>query len=348
MTETSLTVAIVGPTATGKTKLALELAEWWLTKSDVREQLTGVDLLSADSRQIYQGIEIISGADIPVAFQRVNQNPDQLAVADPSIQTALKTYFEKKQSEKTIRLWGVACLPPQLSWSAGQFQAFGKLLLQQAQKNHRAVVIVGGTGLYQQVLWQKDWPTTVAPNELFRTKAEDMTVTELQAWLAELAPEKLAQLNESDRANPRRLLRQLELAAHLTKNPFTQTDTTSSTQAQSAPWPTIGLTQPLELQATVITQRVEERLKLGALAEATQLNPESTQPNVLSALGVRELRELAAEKLDLDQTKLLWSRRELQYAKRQITWWKKRPRVTWLTATDSDLCSKVTPLLEVS
>lgn len=340
-------IAIVGPTATGKTHLALALAEWWLTETAPQtvpaQEITGVDIISADSRQIYSGLEIISGADVPVDFQAIQVSPAawlDFAQLDSSIQTALRQAWQKTAlSGKTLTLWGVATLPVTQSWSAAQFQVFGQKIIARAQVQHHAVIIVGGTGLYQQILWQKDWQISVPPDVELRTTTANATAAELQLQLHQRSPERLAALNPSDRANPRRLIRQLELAAHSAVAAVPEAVALTPTIC------TIGLTRPLTDLPALITARVEKRLQLGAQAEATALDPETTQPTVLTTLGVKELRLLATDQLSQLEAQALWAKRELQYAKRQITWWKKRPEIHWFEATQSTLLSAVTQLM---
>lgn len=321
--------SLVGATATGKTALALKLAEWLLSTTTPVPSLNGVLLLSADSRQIYQGLEIISGADVPADF-----TPTQHATAavDPSVRQASSHYFSRNLPNHTvIEFWGVSVLSPKLSWSAAQFQQLTRCVIERAQQKNRAMILVGGTGLYQNLAFKSDWQISVPPDAVLRKKAEQLTVTELQQWLTTVAPERLKSLNQSDVQNPRRLVRQLELA---------QAPTTQISASKPPSIPTLGLTRSQTDLPTAIHRRVLERLKLGAKAEFLQLDLKTAQPMVISALGVKELKLWATEQITDAELVELWTQHELQYAKRQLTWWKKQPGVEWLDAQQPDVLTQ--------
>ncbi len=324
--------SLVGATATGKTVMALQLAEWWLQK---KPDLNGVILLSADSRQIYQGLEIISGADIPADFSPV-KNP--ISLRDPAVTQAASHYFIKKLADKRLELWGVAGLTPQLSWSAAQFQQLTQFLLQRAASENLAMIVVGGTGLYQALAFKPDWQIKVPPDEIIRQKAENLSVTELQNWLKTIAPAQHDQLNHSDLHNPRRLIRQLELAQHSAVTENLPTPTT----------PTLGLIRPIDQLPEKIRARVIERLHLGASTEFAELDFTTAQPMVTTALGVKELKLWQSDQITQEQLIELWTLHELQYAKRQLTWWKKRPQVTWIDVTQPNPLSQAITWLQTT
>lgn len=317
--------SLVGATATGKTALALQLAEWLLAESPAHQNLDGVILLSADSRQIYQGLEIISGADVPSDFSLAAHTTAQI---DPSVQQAAGQYFLRNQAhQKRLEIWGVSVLSPKLSWSVAQFQQLARLVFDRAQRENLAVILVGGTGLYQSLAFKDDWQINVPPDEKLRQKAEQLTAKELQGLLSDLAPERLKSLNQSDLHNPRRLVRQLELA---------QAETTHTAKAESPKVPTLGLTRSQTDLPEAIHQRVLERLKLGAKNELMLLDLATAQPMVTSALGVKELKLWTSDQISDEELIELWTKHELQYAKRQLTWWKKQPGVEWLDAQKPD------------
>jgi len=355
MLNSSPVICLVGTTATGKTDLALKLAEWWLKDSPLAAELMGVDILSADSRQIYQGLEITSGADIPPDFNLIKlaseARPKQTEPLDPSVKIAQRTHWKKnfavdEYESKPINLWGVACLAPNLSWSAGQFRAFGQSIISGATRNHRALIVVGGTGLYQQILWQKDWQPGVAPDMSLRLDLEEATVSDLQGLLKTRSPERLSALNPSDIANPRRLIRQLELAE---KDQLkTSIPAPEKTQDEAQIVLTFGLQRDVASLPELIKARVLKRIDQGARAEINLLDLTTAQPNVLTTLGVKELLLLENNQAKLDEVISLWTTHELQYAKRQITWWKKRPEITWFDTTASNLISEVIKKIQIN
>lgn len=279
----------------GKSTLALELAEKLLASG----KLTGVDLISADSRQVYKGLELLSGAD-------------------------------EQPTNPKIKLHGVAIIQPTEEWSLAHFHHLANQVIGTAVNNNRAVIVVGGTGLYQTQLLQSALEDQAPPLLEIRNKAESMNVTELQAWLKKLDPHALDLLNESDRANSRRLIRAIERVLWQHKNPSVVAAPSTHTQEF------IGLRTTKENLAQRIRQRVIQRLKLGVVNEVTRLEARLEELGTplakipaRSACGLREVLAFSRGEIDRSLCIELWTQRELAYAKRQDTWWKKYSAVKW-------------------
>ncbi|MBD3279781.1 MAG: hypothetical protein GF390_03670 [Candidatus Pacebacteria bacterium] len=300
-------ISIVGPTATGKTSLALFLAKQIFTK----HAYAGVDLISADSRQLYQGLELITGADLPVNFY-------------PQIANKLSFAFFSHQRQP-INLHGVSIIKPNQAWSVAHFQDFAQEVMKWSWSQQRLPIVVGGTGLYHLHLFNTDPALRVKPQAKIRQQAAQLQVTELQDWLKKLDPNKFAQLNRSDRHNPRRLVRAIEIAQ---VQPAAQPRLITQLPDQLK----LGLTASLTWLETKINQRVLKRLHQGVIEELQQLEqnyPDATKL-ALSATGIKELQDWLANKLSKKELITTWSLREFQYAKRQLTWWQKRTQVHWL------------------
>lgn len=160
-------LCIVGPTGTGKTKLALHLAS-----------LFPSILISADSRQVYRGMDIVTGKDHPEGIDLLGVD-----LVDPT-------------EPCSVSVWYDAVMPPIIhAWGEGKLP-----------------IVVGGTGLYVKALIS-GIPTIKIPlNPALRKSLARLTVQELQAKLQTLDHPKFAQLNSSDVHNPRRLIRAIEVA----------------------------------------------------------------------------------------------------------------------------------------
>lgn len=267
-------ISIVGPTATGKTQFAIAVAE----------KLGITTIISADSRQVYKGMEIGTGVDVPVL--------------------------------------GTSLLRPNEEWSVAHFHDFVQNTLKTARG---PVIVVGGTGLYHRYFSSTDPQLKVAPNKVLRAAEKD--VTELQNELQKISPARLSQMNNSDRNNPRRLVRAIEIAA---AQP-------SAKLPKKTSQITIGFTAPLEYIHQKIAQRVRDRLENGMIEEVQRLmadySEEDWRKPAFSATGYKEVRAFLEDKISKEQMIELWTRREFQYAKRQITWWKKEPNVQWFDVT---------------
>ena len=315
-------ISIVGPTAVGKSAVALAVAEALLAQHP--DVTTGIDIISADSRQIYKGLEILSGADVPEGSTWVEAG-------------ATYAYPYLELSNPSLHLHGVSLIQPTQEWSLAHFHQLAHQVLVAAEQNNRAVIVVGGTGLYQTQLLQASIAGQAPPDETVRERADGMSVVDLQEWLGRVDKAVLTALNESDRANPRRLVRAIERSLW------------SQTAPKLAPQPVkhtqhfFGLQTTQEDLASRVQQRVIQRLEQGVVNEVTLLEARLEEEGAVlsrvpahSACGLREVLALARGDIDRQQCIDPWTNRELSYAKRQATWWKKYPQVVWFTIQEPD------------
>lgn len=153
---------ICGPTATGKTKLAAKIAK----------KFSG-EIISADSRQVYKGMDIVTGKDKP----------------------------------KGVKIYGLDLVKPDEEFSVAHFVKYAHTLINQI----RFPIIVGGTGLYLDALINPPETLTVPPNWFLRKKLETKSIRELQNQLKKLDARRWRSMNRSDQQNPRRLIRAIEV-----------------------------------------------------------------------------------------------------------------------------------------
>lgn len=292
-------ISIVGATATGKTAAALALAEKLLTLKLVK----AVHLLSADSRQVYQGLENLTGADLPTDFS--------------TSKSSRFSYPYFTNSTENIFLHGVSIIAPNEEWSVAHFQ---KLFTEIKSKldDKEILIVVGGTGFYQQQIANSAESITVPQNLSLREKLAKLSAAELQNQLKNLDKEKLEKMNNSDLNNPRRLVRAIEIALYKTKQPV------AAKQASTQTSRIFYLELPKTVRETKIKQRVIDRFTL-AKAEVEQ----QSQNKEISALattctGFMELEQFIRGEIDQPTCVTKWQLAEIQYAKRQDTWWKKR------------------------
>lgn len=305
-------ISIVGITGSGKTDFALQAAAQLIAE----QKFEHVALISADSRQVYQGLEIISGADIPAQFeyQQVKQR------------FLLYPYF--LSPEKTISLHGVSIVPPSTAWSLGHFKELVQSVQQAYQDSRTAFLVVGGTGLYHRWLYQPDNWYSVPPNPELRAAVQSASVADLQQQLQAESQAWFAALNHSDAHNPRRLIRAIERAqAGLTPEAWQQ-------QSHEVQW--IGLQDQAEERESRIQRRVEARLAAGAVAEVQALQQRNVDPALpaWSTLGVPQILQHLAGELSQEELIENWMRAELGYCKRQLTWFAREP-ISWIAAEDN-------------
>jgi tRNA dimethylallyltransferase len=200
--------------------------------------------------------------------------------------------------------------------------------------------VIGGTGLYHAHLTTQDPQLTVPPNDSLRQELEAWNVADLQKRLAEIAPQRFNQMNHSDRHNPRRLIRAIEVSE---VSPAGKTFVKTLAQQTPVLDLTLGLIDDLETIHQRIHQRVEERLSQGAIAEVEKLiaDYEVWRGPAFTATGLREVRALIEGQLEKNECIERWSLHEFQYAKRQLTWWKKYAQATWYEISQSGWQEKV-------
>lgn len=303
-------LSVIGPTAVGKTTFALDLASQIL--SSEKHNVAGVDLISVDSRQVYQGLEIVAGADVPPTFE---QRQDS-ALSYPFFQAAL------------VKLHGVSIIQPDEDWSLRHFQELALAVIELAENKQRLAILVGGTGFYHQHLFNQAAVLKVGPDQNIRNEAEAMSLAQLQAWAERVDVARFNCMNRSDRHNPRRLVRLIELAS-VNKNSLSRHESPQHEQFY------IGLKQDLQTLETKIKQRVEFRLKQGAIAQVQKLVKTYAKKSLpaLSALGVQEIGQYLSGDISREECAKLWVLHELQYAKRQFSWWKKK-QLRWFEIDD--------------
>ena len=315
-------IIIVGQTATGKTKLALELAKKY-----------NGELVNFDSRQIYKYLDIITGKDLPKNSEFIIQNLElkskyNIGYYSLAIYNHLKPF--------TTKLWLYDVVTPDQYFSSFDFVEKVKPVIDDIKKRGKIPILVGGTYLYLKHLLYGFNDNNVPPNFELRKKLDTKTVKELQDILKKLSPESFNRLNHSDVNNPRRLMRKIEVAI------FNSADLTDSTDSDrlnpiSSNFiqfnPTIiGIKYKDKSKLRqVIEKRVEERLKNGAIDEVKnilKMGYKSTDPG-LKTIGYQQIIKYLNNELTKEKAIEDWINKEVQYAKRQLTFMKKDPNIQW-------------------
>jgi tRNA dimethylallyltransferase len=261
-------IAIVGPTASGKSALGAYLAK-----------KLGGEIISADSRQVYKGMRVISRAD----------KAHMVGIADPRRQ-----------------------------FSADDYVRHATRIITMIYHSGNIPIVVGGTGLYADMLTGRMSYPNVPPNKKLRERLEQKTTKQLFAQLKKLDP---ARAKTIEPHHKRRLIRAIEIAEAIgTSPPRTTHDT------YDVLW--LGLNGQKSLRAGV-----ETRLRAGMVAEAKKLR---------AALSKKRWRELGfefvllAEYLDkkISKPTLIEGlvRAEEHYAKRQMRWFKRNNAIIWITS----------------
>jgi len=285
---------LAGPTATGKSEVALLLAE----------QLNG-ELVSVDSMQVYRGPDI--GTAKPSAADRRRVPHHLIDVVD------LTEAFD-----------------------AAQFVRLAQKAVGEIQSRGRLPILCGGTGLYFKAFLQGLGEAPPADAAL-RAELEAAPLAEL---LRELEQRDLATFGRIDRQNPRRVIRALEVI-RLTGKPFsTQRADWSLPSATRDPQPAtfFGLARQTADLHSRINDRVERMFQRGLVEETKHLLQHGLAENkfALQAIGYRQAVEHLRGECNLAGTIELVKIRTRQFAKRQLTWFRKHAQVQWIDCGPQD------------
>ncbi len=280
--------AIVGSTATGKTELALAVG-----------RALDVEILVADSRQVYRGMDIGTAKPDTPARAAVPHHLLDLAAPDQPFSVA--------------------------DWLAAAHDAVKQVLTR-----GRLPLVVGGSGLYVAALLDGyDLGATPSPPDIRAGLDAALAADGLPALAARLVAADPASAAITDLRNPRRVVRALERA---------ELSGGVATRPRSRPWPgpvaQIGLRRPRAILDARISERAAVFFAGGLLAEVRQLLDAGYGPDLppMTGHGYAEAARFLLGEWSLDEAVAVTVRRTRQYARRQETWFRRDPRIQWLDA----------------
>lgn len=317
-------LTIIGQTATGKTTVALNLAK-----------KTNGDVISADSRQVYQEMNVITGKDVPLG--------SKFKVSNLVWNGRKIGYWETSNG---VRIWLADLIAPTEKFSAADFAEAAWEVIKFLWKDNKLPILTGGTGLYIKAVIDGLETMGIPPNRQLRERLSYKSTEELYDMLGQLDSVKAAQMNTSDRKNPRRLIRAIEIADW--KRQHKKELRKNKRGAKDLDILMIGLVAPEEALRVKINQRVEERVRKGALEEieGLLLSGVTWEDQSMSGLGYRQLKAIFENKKSLENAISDWEREELKYAKRQLTWFKKDRRVNWFDISKEGWRDKLEAFVE--
>jgi tRNA dimethylallyltransferase len=282
-------IVILGTTASGKTKLGVDLAR----------QFNG-EIISADSRQVYRGLDVGSGKDL-IEYEEIKYH--LIDVADPKDRFSVAEY---------------------------QRQAFAAI--EDVLGREKLPIIVGGSGQYLEAVVENYQLAEVKPDEKLRNDLEEKSAQELFEILLEKNKSFAEKLNNSDKNNKRRLIRYLEVFSNVAPQALIP-----KPQAQSYDFLLLGLTYPKENLAEKIHRRLIERLENeNMIQEVSDLHDKmglSWERLEEFGLEYKFISQYLQEKFDYDQMVELIDKASIQFAKKQMTWfkrWEKKRKINWL------------------
>lgn len=281
-------IVILGQTASGKSDLAVLLAK----------KFNG-EVISADSRQVYKGLDIGTG--------KINKK-EMRGVPHHLLDVAL----------------------PKKVFTASDFKDLAEKAIEKILKNKKVPIICGGTGFYIDALFGDKQIPEVPPNLELRKELEKKTVEELFEILKKLDPDRALSI---DAKNPRRLIRAIEICSALGRVPPLHQDSAGQAKYEVLK---IGIKVDEKELKERINKRIEKWFKQGLLAEVASLHKKGLSWKRMSEIGLEY--KLVGQYLQNKISKELMIERmqieTYQYAKRQMTWFKKSKGVGWFDLRD--------------
>ncbi len=281
-------IAIVGPTASGKTTLGIELA-WHV----------GGEVISADSRQVYRGLDIGTGKVTPAETRDI---PHHL----------------------------IDIIDVQETYTATDFARDAATAISDIGARGHVPIIVGGTFFYLDVLRGRRSPAPTPPNPTFRAELERVTTPELLGRLAAVAPARAATI---DPHNRRRLIRALEIHASLGHIP----NTTNTSPDSPYEWLIIGLNVSADVLRANFQRRATDWITRGLLEESTWLLAQVGATRLAEfGFEYQLAEELRTNTIDQSTFLKKFEQKNWQYAKRQLTWLKRDDAIEWFTPDQTE------------
>ncbi len=277
-------IVILGPTASGKSDIAVDLAK----------KFNG-EVISADSRQVYKDLDIGTGK---ITKKEMRGVPHYLLdVANP-----------RKQ------------------FSVSDFLKMTNLTIVKIVTKNKVPIVCGGTGFYIDALLGDKQIPEVPPNPKLRRQLEKKSTEELFKILKKLDQERAKNI---DSKNPRRLARAIEICKAMGKVPshFAKASRDKTYNVLK-----IGIKIPETELKKRINKRLEKRIKIGMIAEAKNLHKRGLTHKRMRELGLEygALADFLDKKINKKEMEERLQKEIWQYAKRQMTWFKKNKDVIWL------------------
>jgi len=275
-------IVVVGPNASGKSEIAVKIAK-----------AVGGEVVSADSRQVYIGMDIGSGK---ITRKEMRGIPHHL----------------------------LDVARPRAIFTVTRYRKLALAAIEKIQKSGAVPILCGGTGFYIQSIIDGIVIPEVKPNWKLRQKLEKISADKLFAILKKLDP---ARAKTIEAKNPRRLIRAIEIVK-ATKKPVGEL----RKQPLAYDILVIGIKKNENDLKKLIAARTKKRIKNGMVAETRKLRESGLSWSKLEGFGLeyRAAAEFLQNKISKTRMVENIAREDWQYAKRQIMWFKRDKRVHWI------------------
>ncbi|MEG1819851.1 MAG: tRNA (adenosine(37)-N6)-dimethylallyltransferase MiaA [Oscillospiraceae bacterium] len=293
-------IAVVGPTASGKTALSIEIAK-----------LYNAEIVSCDSMQIYKGMDIATAKPDKLEMQGIAHH--LMSEVDRTCDFSVSMYKELAQNR-----------------------------ISEIISRKKNVVIVGGTGLYVQSLLYNIEYIEAPKNEEIRkqleNKAQELGTHTLLDELMAIDEQTANKLHTNDKS---RIIRALEIYYTSGK---TMSEQVESSRKNPSPYNfcIIGLDfKDRQKLYDRINKRVDIMIENGLIEETKQYMTEEHKATAHQAIGCKEMSEFLNGSATLKEATEKLKMETRRYAKRQLTWFRKEPKVNWLYVDETDCFSNL-------
>ena len=288
-------VVMVGPTAVGKSRVAVEVAKAFET-----------EVLTADSRQVYRGMDVGTDKPVPEERQGVPHRLIDLVNPDQAFNAGL---YRRQALDQTERLY----------------------------RDHRLPLVVGGTGLYVRTLLKglcDAPPADPIMRTALRQEAKDQGHDRLYARLVAVDHVAAARLHPRDESKVVRALEVYQLSGRRMSE-FQQEHGFAERPFSAL---IIGLNRDRDALYRRIEERIDWQLAHGLIEETKQLLAQGYERDsaAMKGLGYRQVAEHLAGEYDVAELVRRFKRDTRHFSKRQMTWFRKEPGIQWLTIEESE------------
>ncbi|MFH1460730.1 MAG: tRNA (adenosine(37)-N6)-dimethylallyltransferase MiaA [Candidatus Omnitrophota bacterium] len=287
MNNKPLVIFLVGATASGKSEIALKLA-----------RKINAEIISADSMQVYKGMNILSAQPSP-------------------------------GQRKQVKHYLIDVLALGQEYSAAKFREQALVCIEKIIHKKKIPLIVGGTGLYIKALTQglfAEIGKDIALREKLYAQAKEKGNEYLYKKLKKIDPGSAKKIHLNDL---RRIVRAIE-AYRVNKIPLSKLKTQIKGLEEQYQVLIFGINQPRQELYRRIEQRIDQMIKRGLVKEVKKIKNKQLSQTAAQALGLKQISAYLNREIDLKTAVDRLKRDTRRFAKRQLTWFRQDKSIIWL------------------
>ena len=328
-------IVVLGPTASGKSELAVKIAK-------SLPSLHKGEIVSADSRQVYKGLDLVSGK-VEGKWSTNTSHELRIMNYDSEIKKSNSKFIIHDSKDKIIKFFSyknirhhlIDFVPLKKIYTVSDFQKDANKAIVNILSRNKIPIICGGTGLYIDTILGKTFIPSVPPNPKLRKKLLKKTTEKLFAILSKIDSRRAKNIDEH---NPARLIRAIEIAKAMGKSPAPQKNYEHPKNVLI-----IGLNPLPEILKNKIHKRLLERIEDGMIQEIESLQKDKKLTwKRCEELGLecRYIARYLQQKITKEEMITNLEKEINNYAKRQKVWFKRDKNIKWFSDPDDPIIEK--------